>query len=77
MSYWDDYDDGWGDHTVVNKRMSSKRSHPFAITCRNCGSNSVMVIPYEYGDLGILCRRCGKSINCGTYYTDKGDYSEC
>lgn len=76
MSYWDDYDDGWGD-PPKNQRMSSKRSHPFAITCRSCGSNSVMVIPYEYGDLGIRCRRCGKSINCGTYYTDEGDYSEC
>ncbi len=76
MAYWDDWDDGW-DEPPKNQRMSSKRSHPFAITCRSCGSNSVMVIPYEYGHLGIQCRRCGKSINCGTYYTDEGDYSEC
>lgn len=76
MSYWDEYDDGW-DNPPKNQRMSNKRSHPFAITCRSCGSNSVMVIPYEYGDLGIQCRRCGKSINCGTYYTDEYDYSEC
>lgn len=74
--YIDDYDDGWFS-MPGNKRMDGKTRHPFAITCRNCGSNSVMVIAYEHQDLGIQCRRCGKSINCGTYYTDEYDYSEC
>ncbi len=77
MSYLDDYDARRGAHHVVNERMSSKRSHPFAITCRNCGSNAVKVVAYEHNDLWIECCHCGKSINCGTYYTFQGDYSEC
>ena len=76
MSRWDDWDGGW-DNPLKNQRMSNKRSHPFAITCRSCGSNSVKVIAYEHQDLGIECCSCGKYINCGTYYTDKYDYSGC
>ena len=68
--FWDDYDE------PKRNRMDGKRKHPFSITCRMCGSKSVKVIPYEYGDLGIECNSCGYSLNCGTYYTDKGDYSE-
>lgn len=68
---WDD----WFEEESKNKKMDSKNKHPFAITCRKCGSNRVAVIPYEYGDLGIKCEDCGKFINCGTYYTYKCDYS--
>lgn len=59
-----------------NNRMDSKRKHPFAITCRKCGSNSVNVIAYEYRDLGIKCKRCGSFVSCGIYDTESGDYSE-
>lgn len=70
MSYWD-YDE-----EPRRKKMDGKSRHPFAITCRKCGSNSVKVIAYEYQDLGIICNSCGTSVQCGTYYTDCGDYSE-
>ena len=53
-----------------------KLKHPFAITCRKCGGNDVMVIAYEYRDLGIRCRDCGYELNCGTYYTKEYDYSD-
>ena len=56
-------------------KMDRKTKHPFAITCRKCGSNDVVVIAYEYRDLGIRCRCCGSSVNCGTYFTKEGDYS--
>lgn len=60
----------------VNSKMDGKSRHPFAITCRYCGSNSVRVIAYEYRDLGIFCNSCGKNINCGIYYTDQDDYPD-
>lgn len=59
-----------------NTRMDSKKKHPFAITCRKCGSNRVKVIAYEYHDLGICCKDCGFSISCVDYHTDKYDYSD-
>ena len=59
----------------MNTKMDSKTKHPFAITCRKCGSNDIMVIAYEYYDLGIECRSCGYRIDCGAYYTREGDYS--
>lgn len=67
----------WGyDEEPRKKKMDGKAKHPFAITCRRCGSNSVKVIAYEHQDLGIICNSCGASVCCGTYYTDSGDYSE-
>ena len=67
--------DDWWDEKRKNNRMDSKKKHPFAITCRKCGSNRVDVIAYEYEDLGIKCCDCGAYINCGTYRTYGGDYS--
>ena len=59
-----------------NNKMDSKSKHPFAITCRKCGGNDIVVIPYDHEDLGIKCRDCGAYINCGVYYTKKYDYSD-
>lgn len=59
-----------------NNRMDSKSKHPFAITCRKCGSNRVMVVAAEYMDLDITCKDCGCYLNCGTYKTYEGDYSK-
>lgn len=58
-----------------NSKMDGKAKHPFAITCRNCGGNDIMVIAYECQDLGIRCKCCGYELNCGTYYTKQYDYS--
>lgn len=65
--YWDN---------EKRKKMDGKTKHPFAITCRKCGSNSVMVIAYEHQDLGIRCKHCGYELSCGTYHTDNYDYSD-
>lgn len=70
---WDD--DYWFHDNKTNK-MDSKNKHPFAITCRKCGSNSVAVIAYEYRDLGIRCKSCGFELSCGEYHTDENDYSQ-
>lgn len=59
------------------KKMDSKKKHPFAITCRQCGSNSVAVYAFEYHDLEIRCKNCGNTLHCGVYHTDKEDYSDC
>ena len=67
---WDD------DYGYVNRKMDSKSKHPFAITCRKCGSNDVVVTAYEHWDLGIKCRNCGFDLNCGRYYTKEDDYSD-
>ena len=72
--------DYWGWHSEdepSRKKMDGKNKHPFAITCRKCGSNDVTVTAYEYYDLGIKCNSCGCSINCGSYHTTSGDYSDC
>lgn len=69
MCWNDDYEYG-------NKRMDSKSKHPFAITCRKCGSNNVEVTAWDRGDLEIKCRGCGRTLNCGTYYTKEHDYSD-
>ena len=68
-----DYDDYEGRR---NNKMDGKSKHPFAITCRKCGCNDIMVIAYEYRDLGIRCRGCGYELDCGTYYTKQYDYSD-
>lgn len=60
---------------MSNERMDSKRKHPFAITCRKCGSNRVSVIAFEYQDLEIRCKSCGAIVDCGVYDTEEGDYS--
>lgn len=57
-------------------RMDSKKKHPFAITCRKCGSNRVSVYAYEHRDLEIRCKSCGNCVSCGVYHTDEDDYSE-
>ena len=46
-----------------NSKMDGKAKHPFAITCRNCGGNDIMVIAYECQDLGIRCRCCGYELS--------------
>jgi ribosomal protein S27E len=68
-----DYDDYEGRR---NNKMDGKSKHPFAITCRKCGCNDIMVIAYEHQDLGIRCRGCGYELDCGTYYTKQYDYSD-
>lgn len=62
---------------INNDKMDSKTKHPFAITCRKCGSNDVSVFAYEHRDLGIKCNKCGKFISCGVYHTQDYDYSDC
>lgn len=57
-------------------RMDSKKKHPFAITCRKCGSNRVVVYAYDNHDLGIKCKSCGFFLDCGYYDTEENDYSE-
>lgn len=59
-----------------SKKMDSKSKHPFAITCRKCGGNDIVVTAYEHQDLGIKCKDCGVSLWCGTYYTQEYDYSD-
>lgn len=57
-------------------RMDSKKKHPFAITCRKCGSNRVVVYAYDYHGLDIKCKNCGFFLDCGYYDTEENDYSE-
>lgn len=64
------------DDEPKRKKMDGKTKHPFAITCRKCGGNDIIVIAYEYQDLGIRCRCCGYELSCGTYYTQLYDYSD-
>lgn len=59
----------------MNTKMDSKTKHPFAITCRKCGSNDVIVRAFDFRDLSIECKSCGCSVNCGAYYTKESDYS--
>lgn len=59
-------------------RMDSKKKHPFAITCRKCGSNRVIVYAYDYHSLEIKCKSCGFFLDCcefGYYDTEENDYS--
>lgn len=70
--------DCYGDESKCNfypeKRKAAKASkHPFYINCMNCGSNNVSVYGFDYGDIEIRCNYCGKSIECGSYHTMKGD----
>lgn len=59
-----------------NNKMDGKSKHPFAITCRKCGSNDVVVIAFDHRELEIKCRGRGLILDCGTYYTTEYDYSE-
>ena len=59
-----------------NKKMDSKAKHPFAITCRKCGGNDIVVIAFDYHELEIKCRDCGVCLDCGMYYTQAYDYSD-
>lgn len=59
------------------RKMDSRSKHPFAITCRKCGSNDVSAIAYEYHELVIRCRKCNFTLECGAYHTLDGDYSDC
>lgn len=61
--------------SINNERMDSKRKHPFAITCRKCGSNHVRAIAFDYHSLEIRCMSCGAVVDCGYYDTREGDYS--
>lgn len=56
-------------------RMDSKKKHPFAITCRKCGSNRVVVRAFDYHGLEISCKNCGFFLDCGYYDTEENDYS--
>lgn len=67
----------WDCGSKTKKKMDSKKKHPFAITCRRCGSNSVVVSAFDYGDVELRCKSCGSSCNCGCYITDENDYSDC
>ena len=59
----------------MNERMDSKSKHPFAVVCRKCGSNRVVVSAFDYCDLTFVCKKCGAYLNCGKYDTECGDYS--
>lgn len=59
-----------------SNKMDAKTKHPFAITCRKCGCNDVVIVAYDHRDLGIRCRGCGYELDCGTYYTKENDYSD-
>lgn len=67
-----DYDDYEGRR---KNKMDGKSKHPFAITCRKCGCNDIVVIAFEHRDLEIKCRGCGFVLDCGDYYTQQYDYS--
>ena len=56
--------------------MDSKKKHPFAITCRKCGSNRVAIYAYDYHDLEIKCKNCGLFLDCDYYDTEENDYPE-
>ena len=64
------------DYEEKNNKMDGKTKHPFAITCRKCGGNNVAVIAFDYRELEIKCKRCGLTVNCGSYHTNKYDYSD-
>lgn len=53
-----------------------KFKHPFTITCKKCGSNNIHVFACEHNDLVIRCKDCGLYLNCGSYDTKEGDYSD-
>ena len=57
-------------------RMDSKNKHSFAINCRKCGSNRVVVYAYDYYTLELKCKSCGFFLVCGYYDTEVNDYSE-
>lgn len=59
------------------QKMDSKDKHPFAITCRKCGSNDISVMAWDNHYLEIKCESCGFSLNCGVYRTMSNDYSDC
>lgn len=59
-----------------NNKMDGKSKHPFAITCRKCGCNDVVVRAFDYRSLEIECNSCGYTLDCGTYYTKQYDYSD-
>ena len=59
-----------------NNRMDSKNKHPFAITCRKCGGNDVKVVAFDFHSLEITCNSCGFCLDCGSYFTQEGDYSD-
>ena len=67
MNYW---------REIEMNRMDSKKKHPFAITCRKCGSNRVTVRAFDNHDLDIKCKNCGFLLNCGYYDTEENDYSD-
>ena len=69
--------DWYNDYDKQNKKMNGKTKHPFAISCRKCGSNRITVFAAEYRDLEIKCEDCGCYVDCGIYYTWKDDYSKC
>ena len=67
---WDfDYEE------TKSRRMDGKTKHPFAITCRKCGSNAVMVKAFDCCDVELKCKSCGNTLSCGSYHTDCYDYS--
>lgn len=55
--------------------MNTKKSHPFKIKCRNCGSTNVTVKAFGFTDIEIKCLDCFMSVECGHYFPG-GDYSD-
>ena len=55
---------------IDNGKMKGKTEKPFAIVCRHCGSNHVVVTAYEFRDLGFKCMKCGYTFECGVYNTE-------
>ncbi len=52
-----------------NPKMGSRKNKPFAISCRNCGSNLVEIRAFDLHSMAITCKRCGISHTCGCYNT--------
>ena len=52
-----------------NSKMRSRKEMPFAISCRNCGSNHVEVRALGLHFLSLTCKRCGEGHSCGYYST--------
>ena len=59
------------------RKMDGKTKHPFAVICRECGSNDITITAFEYLDLEICCNSCGKTVSCGRYHTLRNNYSHC
>lgn len=60
----------------MDTNKAGRKKKPFAITCRKCGCNHVIVMAFDRRDITIKCEGCGESHNCGFYDTGTHDTKE-